>query len=143
VFCSNCGSQFPESDPRIDNCPKCGKALRSEVPSATEHRGDWEYRDLVVPLNWTESVGYREDRRSRASGAADRMRNAIEAWFERRIREHLESAGREGWEADHPTDMEYLFRMGCVKVDESQLWLRPPVVTYESATIRLKRQVRR
>ncbi len=128
VYCSQCGREHPDD---ANFCMMCGKAFKATSMPTTSPSPlfRWEYKDLVVPLNFTEQNhgGFV------APQAAPRANEIILPCLQR--------AGQEGWQTDGPTDFVELYRAGHVNHKETEGFLGIESMTFISATIRLKRLV--
>ncbi len=65
----------------------------------------WEYRDLEIPLNIEFNLPILQNQNFNWAQLTDSERQC-----ERIVVEHLELAGKEGWQADEPTDFKSLYR---------------------------------
>lgn len=121
IFCTQDGIQHPDS---ARYCMGCGRPLRpgvvrSVARSAASAPRRWEYMDVDVKL------GVRRPKQAAAV-----------------ILDTLNRLGREGWEADQPTDIATASATGRVKMGRNLFgWLTRTDTHYKSITIRLKRAV--
>jgi hypothetical protein len=141
VICVECGNPFPVSDADRSNhvargyandrmrCPTCSAAQTGTHTGPVRRQFRWEYRDLTIPLGLTT--------RGRAHHAA-----AVR--FDQIVGASIRGVGREGWQADGPTDWWSLWADGRVTSSWRQGFFAAliggrGVWTYESVTVRLKR----
>jgi hypothetical protein len=123
-FCPHCGAQHPQD---YLYCPKTGRPLERGVPAPPQRPLRWEYKTLVVPLNFSTE-------RTEWPDAQHRM--------EQLILEALQHAGEEGWQAEAPTDWHSLHDSRAFQTTRGSAWHDLITWTeYKSVTLRLKRLV--
>jgi hypothetical protein len=123
MFCTKCGAQLPND---ANFCLKCGKSQNSasytSAPSLTQSK--WEYKELVIPLNFRAADGLLDP-------TIYTVRDAEH--YNPIVLEYLQREGQNGWEPDGPTDISSMSRVGRIK--EKGSFSR----YYVSVTIRMKR----
>ena len=108
----------------------------------------WEYQDLTIPLNLTQTITVRGPLTDRAEEA--RIRREVRERYGQIVLGCLQRLAQEGWEPEHPTDFEAVSRAGRLEVAttferEATTFafgeLRALTIThhYESVAIRLRR----
>lgn len=150
MFCSNCGTAIP-TEARF--CANCGTAVAANKVATTTGGISWEYKDLEIPLNIEFNLPVLQDQNFVWSQLTE-----TEHQCERIILNHLQLAGKDGWQADEPTDFKTLFRAKRIIRHQTNkaakaagtaasVLLLGPFATllgksegvYESVTIRMKR----
>lgn len=102
MFCSNCGTEIP-SEARF--CTNCGTPIAENKTTTGTHGISWEYKDLEIPLSIEFNLPVLQDQNFAWSQLTETEREC-----ERVILKHLQFAGKDGWQADEPTDFKTLFR---------------------------------
>jgi len=121
MFCARCGTEHPET---ANFCMNCGTPFRGAGAPVFSRRPQWEYRDLVIPLEASARVfmDFPEEARQR---------------FQEVVQEHIARVAGEGWEADGPTDFDTLKAAG--QIEEVRHRRFGHLTVYGSVTVRLRR----
>lgn len=150
MFCSNCGTPIA-NEARF--CTNCGAAVAANKIATSANGISWEYKDIEIPLKVEFNLPVLQDQNFVWSQLTE-----TEHECERIILNHLQLAGKEGWQADESTDFKSLFRSKRIIWRQTNkaaktagtaasVLLLGPFATllgkskgiYESATIRMKR----
>ena len=91
-------------------CSKCGVQFR------------WEYKDSTIQLHQLNS---------NTPNLAER--------FNQCVAKHLQEVGATGWQPAGPTDWDSLLASGRIEFSKDSIGAGPPVKSFRSATVRLKR----
>ncbi len=130
IYCPQCGREHPDD---ANFCMKCGKPLKGGATPITQSSPQlqWEYRDHVVPLNFTDN------------GDGGFIAGHAAPYANQTILSYLQQAGQDGWQTDGPTDFVELYYAHRVNLKDNKNFLGDiKSQTFFSATLRLKRLVR-
>ena len=132
IYCSDDETQHPDT---AKVCMQCGRPLRGQSTAAADvARTQWEYRDEVVSLDFTEvypPIPLVRGRSRKSPGGTLSAERIVAA---------LNGLGRDGWQPDHPTDLSWLMAEGRVACEDERAWKgEVKSRTYKSVTLRLKR----
>ncbi len=132
IYCFKCGKQHPDD---ANFCMGCGQPLKGGgSPQATPRR--WEYKDLIIRFPREGFTDIYE--------LKPKFYNPVVQLADALILAQLQQEGRNGWQAEGPTDFRTLDQLKLVQ-KRSRIVLAltsgSERVTYEQVTIRLKRLV--
>jgi zinc-ribbon domain len=133
IYCSKCGKQHPD-DAKF--CMGCGQPLKAGVQSLQTRPAHWEYKDITIRFPREGFTDIYE--------LKSRLYNEVVQRADSIILARLQQEGREGWQAEGPTDFRTLDQLKLVQKRKRivlALTAGSERVTYEQVTIRLKRLV--
>ena len=131
IYCSKCGKQHPDD---ANFCMGCGQPLKAGSSSSATTSRHWEYKDIVIQ--------FPKDRFSNIHYDNHRQYNEVVQLADSLILARLQQEGKQGWQADGPTDFRTLDQLKLVQKRMKvvlALTMNAERATYEQVTIRLKR----
>lgn len=133
IYCSKCGKQHPDD---ANFCMGCGQPFNARTQSSQATPRHWEYKDIIVR--------FPKDGFTDINDSKPRLYNEVVRLADPIILAQLQQEGRQGWQAEGPTDFRTLDQLNLVQKRKRvvlALTASAERTTYQQVTIRLKRLV--
>lgn len=133
IYCSKCGKQHPDD---ANFCMGCGQSLKVGAQSSQTTARQWEYKDITVR--------FPKDGFTNINESKPKLYNEVVQLANPIILAQIQHEGRQGWQAEGPTDFRTLDQLKLVQKRTKvvlALTASAERTTYEQVTIRLRRLV--
>lgn len=133
IYCSKCGKQHPDD---ANFCMKCGQPFNTGGQLSKSKPMHWEYKDITIRFPRDGFTDINDSKLKQYNGVVQLADPIILA--------QLQQEGRNGWQAEGPTEFRTLDQLKLVQKRKRivlALTASSERTTYEQVTIRLKRLV--